>query len=193
VAERYFDAAAGLDVHPDGHPAEIFPSAEDIDAATRLTPHPFVAFAPGARHRNKRWPSRHWRTLARLVRDRGLDVVALGTEAERTLLDGPGVINGFGLSLGVTGAVLARARLAVCNDSGLMHLATAAGTPVVALFGPTVQGFGFAPYHAKAQVLERRLACRPCSATGGAFCPLIHQRCLEGINPLTVARAMEAA
>jgi lipopolysaccharide heptosyltransferase II len=193
VAERYFDAARVLDVRPDGRPAEVFPSAGEQHAAAELAPRPFVALTPGAQHRTKRWPARHWRALAALVRNQGLDVVALGTDAERPLLDQPGVISGFGLSLGMTAALLGRARLAVCNDSGLMHLATAAGAPVVALFGPTVQGFGFAPYRAKARIVERYLACRPCSPTGGAFCPLLHRRCLEGIDPETVARAMEAA
>jgi heptosyltransferase-2 len=193
VPERYFEAARSLGVVPDGRPAEVFPGDTDRQIAADLTPGPFVALAPGAQHRNKRWPSRHWRRLAQLIQDRGLEVVGLGTDEERSLLAETGVIDGFGLSLGSTAAVLARARLAICNDSGLMHLATAAGAPVLALFGPTVQGLGFAPYRAKARVLERQLACRPCSATGGAVCPLLHQRCLAGIDPLTVLRAMDAA
>jgi ADP-heptose:LPS heptosyltransferase len=193
VPERYFDAARELGAVPDGRPAEVFPTDAERRAAEELTPQPFVALAPGAQHRTKRWPARHWARLAQLIRERGLDVVGLGTSEERKLLGEQPVIDGFGLSLGLTAAVLARARTAICNDSGLMHVATAVGAPVVALFGPTVQGLGFAPYRAKATVLERPLACRPCSATGGAICPLLHRRCLNGIDPSVVARAMEAA
>jgi len=71
-------------------------------------------------------------------------------------------------SLQETGALLARARVVVSGDTGVMHMATGVGTPVVALFGPTVAQFGFFPYRAPAAVLERALDCRPCSATGTA-------------------------
>ena len=73
-----------------------------------------------------------------------------------------------------------------------MHMATAVGTPVVALFGPTVRQFGFFPYRARALVLERELPCRPCSYHGGPACPLGHHRCLRDISPDEVARGVEA-
>ena len=57
------------------------------------------------------------------------------------------------------------------GDTGVMHMATGVGTPVVALFGPTVEQFGFFPYRAKATVLQRDLDCRPCSPMGGPRCP----------------------
>jgi heptosyltransferase-2 len=71
-----------------------------------------------------------------------------------------------------------------------MHMATAMRVPVVTLFGPTVQAFGFAPYRARATVLERDLPCRPCSAQGGPVCPLGHHRCLREITPDEVGRAL---
>ena len=193
VAERYFAAARALEVEPDGKAAEVFPSGMDQAAAEAIAPQPFVALAPGARHRTKRWPAAHWRALAGLVRERGLQVVALGTSGEQHLLGGPGITSGFGLSLGITAALLARARVVVCNDSGLMHLAGAVGGRVVTLFGPTVPAFGFAPYRTDAVVLERALGCRPCSAAGGPLCPLLHHRCLSGITPRAVADALVAA
>src|SRR5262249_9073136 len=106
VAERYFEAARTLGVRPDGKPAEGFPSARDPETAAALVGERFVALAPGAQHRNKRWPARHWRSLARMIRDRGRVVVGLGVESERVLLDEPSVISGFGLSLGITAALL---------------------------------------------------------------------------------------
>ena len=72
----------------------------------------------------------------------------------------------------------------------LMRLATAVGTPVVALFGPTVEAFGFSPYHAKAAVLQRELPCRPCSSHGTAACPLKHHRCLQDLQPDQVLEAL---
>ena len=82
--------------------------------------------------------------------------------------------------------------MAVSGDTGPMHLATAVGTPVVALFGPTVEPFGFFPYRGRATVLERPLACRPCSSKGGPRCPLGHHQCLEEIMPdVVLGRALE--
>jgi heptosyltransferase II len=72
-----------------------------------------------------------------------------------------------------------------------MHMATGVATPVVALFGPTVSAFGFFPYQAPALVLERALACRPCSAAGTQVCPLGHHRCLREIAPEEVVGAVE--
>ena len=93
-------------------------------------------------------------------------------------------------SLQETGALLARARVLVSNDTGVMHMATGVGTPVVALFGPTVEQFGFFPYSARATVLQRALDCRPCSAMGSARCPMGHHRCLVDISPADVMTAV---
>jgi heptosyltransferase-2 len=78
----------------------------------------------------------------------------------------------------------------VSGDTGLMHLGTAVGTPVVALFGPTVEAFGFFPWRARATVLQRDLICRPCSAFGGDRCPIDTHACLVEITPAEVADAV---
>jgi heptosyltransferase-2 len=87
--------------------------------------------------------------------------------------------------------VIARAQALASGDTGAMHMGTALGTPVVALFGPTVRQFGFFPYEAPAVVLERSLPCRPCSKMGGARCPLGHHRCLRDITPGEVRSALD--
>jgi heptosyltransferase-2 len=191
AAERYFSAARTLDVVPDGAPAEVFTSAADEARAAALAPHgPYAVLAPGAAHATKRWPGAHWSTLAGRLMTAGLQVVASGTADERALLAAPGVVDAFGLPLGPTAALLRRARVVVANDSGLMHLATAVGAPVVALFGPTARQLGYSPYQARATVLERALRCRPCSPYGGAYCPRGDHRCMIDIVPEQVAAAI---
>jgi heptosyltransferase-2 len=69
-------------------------------------------------------------------------------------------------------------------------MATAVETPVVALFGPTVEPFGFFPYTPRAQVVELALACRPCSSKGSSRCPLGHHRCLGDMPPDLVFEAL---
>ncbi len=193
MAERYFAAASALQVRPDGAPAEVFPTAEQEEYAAGLVPPGAVALAPGAAWANKRWPLEHWRALADRLAARGLPMVAVGSADERSLLQGPGIIDAYGLSLGATAAVLRRARVVVGNDSGLLHLATAVRRPVIALVGPTVGAFGYFPYGVPAEVIERPLACRPCTPSGSPHCPLGHHRCMIEIEPAAVAAAVERA
>jgi heptosyltransferase II len=197
VAERYFEAARDLDVSPDGGPPDFFIGEEsDASARARLASLGFggekalVAMAPGAAHATKRWPAEYWVDLARRITGNGADVVLLGGADEvplgRSIVDlaGEGVGSLVGsLGLQDTGAVIRKAEVLISGDTGVMHMATGVGTPVVALFGPTVRQFGFFPYRAEAKVVEVDLACRPCSAHGGSRCPLGHHRCMRQMAP----------
>jgi lipopolysaccharide heptosyltransferase II len=197
VPERYFSAARDLGVVPDGRPPEFFVGAEASEQVATwlnevgLESEPnVVAMAPGAAHATKRWPLEHWRTLVdKAVRDGhavvivgGPDDAALGAALSHGT--GARVANAAGLfGLQATGAILKRARAVVSGDTGVMHMATGVGAPVVALFGPTVEAFGFFPYSSQATVLELPLPCRPCSSQGGPRCPLGHHRCLVDLRP----------
>ncbi len=197
VAERYFEAAADLDVAPDGGPPELFlnPAAEEkagswLSRAGVGTKRPLVAIGPGAAHATKRWPVPHWIKLVRQIVHTGADIVALGGPedsamgAEIAARGGTQVASAAGeLSLQETGAVLKRSAALISGDTGVMHMATGVGTPVVALFGPTVRQFGFFPYNAHASVVERNLPCRPCSSHGSEACPLEHHLCMREIQP----------
>jgi len=200
VAERYFEAARRLDVHPDGGPPEFSLGAAAQDRVARwlaergLDAGPLAALAPGAAHATKRWPLPHWQALAERLRGAGFRLVALGGPEDRGAARqlSPLAESAAGeFSLQETGACLARARVLVSGDTGVMHMATGVGTPVVALFGPTVEAFGFFPYRARATVLQQDLSCRPCSPTGTARCPLGHHRCLVDVLPDAVAAAVE--
>src|SRR5262245_4718779 len=199
VAERYFEAARGLDVQSDGGPPEFFlPPAARAHmthwlAEVGLDHKPFAVIAPGAAHATKRWPMHHWRALIERLHQLGLGVVAVGGPEDRALAQSldASVINAVGeFTLEETGACLSRAAVAVSGDTGVMHMATGVGTRVVALFGPTVEPFGFFPYSPRARVVELDLDCRPCSAMGSRRCPLGHHRCLLDILPDHVAAAV---
>jgi lipopolysaccharide heptosyltransferase II len=200
VAERYFEAARSLDVRPDGQPPRFFLSPGARDRVDRwlvergLGNASVAALAPGAAHATKRWPIAHWIALAQRLRGAGYAVVPVGGPDDRGLAQQLAADSPAGeFSLQETGALLARARVVVSGDTGVMHMATGVGAPVVALFGPTVEQFGFFPYHARSVVLQRDLACRPCSSTGTPACPLGHHRCLADIPPAEVADAVERA
>ena len=200
VAERYFSAAQDLGVKPDGCPPDFFLGTEageqvfdwlrtvGLEDETNI-----VALAPGAAHATKRWPLEHWHALVARNLESGSAVVIVGGPEDADLgaaLSSGGrgrVANAAGLfGLQGTGALLQRATVLVSGDTGVMHMATAVGTPVVSLFGPTVEAFGFFPYTRRASVLELPLPCRPCSAQGSSRCPLGHHRCLIDLEPIVV-------
>jgi heptosyltransferase-2 len=203
VPERYFHAAAGLDVTPDAGPPEFFlgggaraETAAWLDRAGVNADREIFALAPGAAHVTKRWPVERWTALAAALAADGRQVLLVGGPEDVTIASAvahavPGVLNAAGqFGLQGTGALLRRSRALISGDTGVMHMATGVGTPVLALFGPTVEAFGFFPYHAHARVVQRDLPCRPCSRMGGPACPLGHHDCLRGIAPAEVHAAL---
>lgn len=204
VVERYFDAARDLDVTLDTGSLEMFVSHASIDEANAFlaaqaigTERQLIALAPGAAHFTKRWPLHHWTALVQRLVEAGNDIVVVGGTKEREVAAsmesaalGRAVSAAGRFDLAGTGALLKRARALIAGDTGVMHMATAVGTPVVTMLGPTVQAFGFYPYHAKATVVERPLLCRPCSANGGPACPLKHHRCMQDLQPDMILDAL---
>jgi len=204
VAQRYFDAARSLGVEPDRKRLDFFLSADaerEADswlARAGLADRPLIAVAPGAAHATKRWPAEHWHLLARRLLEDDFDMVVLGGSEDVTLAQSIAagaperIMNAAGeFGLQETGALLRRARTLVSGDTGVMHMAAAVGTTVVALFGPTVRPFGFFPYTDRAEVIELGLSCRPCSSKGGPRCPLGHHRCMLEITPVSVYAAVQ--
>lgn len=150
-------------------------------------PSSFVVLAPGARWGTKRWP--YFPELANAI---DAPCVVIGAAEDAPLgaaivaaAQTPGRIHSAvgALTLRQSAALIDRASVTVTNDSVALHLASALGRPVVALFGPTVPRFGFGPVGEDGIVIEHDgLACRPCSAHGPEVCPLGHHRCLREIG-----------
>jgi heptosyltransferase-2 len=177
----------------------------DFDLDSSLA---FVALAPGSIWGSKRWP--YFVELAASL-TRRIAVIAVGSSddvelgdaivrsvrplrsAEGRLLPGHPAINVCGaLTLRQSAALIGKAVLLVTNDSAPLHLATAMGTPVVALFGPTVTEFGFGPLRAGDMALGvNGLLCRPCSSHGPPQCPLGHHRCMRDLTVEAVLTAIE--
>jgi heptosyltransferase-2 len=104
-----------------------------------------IAIHPGGGRENKRWsPERFTEVGKKLIKD-GFSICLIGGKDEKSLsdyiaekIDKNKVLNFTGkLSLDETAALLKRCCCLVSNDSGIMHLATAVGIPVIAIFGPT--------------------------------------------------------
>ncbi len=139
----------------------------------------FVAVAPGSIWGTKRWPY-----YADLVKRLARPCVIIGSTADCDLADSivtaaptRAVSAAGALGLRASASLISRAAVLVTNDSAPLHLATAVGTPIVALFGPTIPAFGFGPRRPGDRTLGlETLPCRPCSKHGPETCPLGHHR-----------------
>ncbi|MDO8667039.1 MAG: glycosyltransferase family 9 protein, partial [Gemmatimonadales bacterium] len=79
-----------------------------------------------------------------------------------------------------SGELIRRASVLVSNDSAPVHLASAAGTPTIEIYGPTVPSFGFAARAEWSRIVEPDpMTCRPCHHHGPVVCPLVHHRCMR--------------
>jgi lipopolysaccharide heptosyltransferase II len=148
-----------------------------------------IALNPGASNRIKCWPPERFGQLAdRLVNELGVGVVLVGGADERDLAEG--ILNATSLPvldlLGKTtllqlGALLKRCSLLVSGDTGPLHMATAVGTPVVALFG-AIDPLRTGPVGEGHRVIRHaELPCVPCV---GRDCR--HKPYLECMELITV-------
>jgi len=190
---------------PHQTPPALVTTLADRTAAERLLREaslgggPIVALAPGSIWGSKRWP--YYAELAQRLATRAA-VVVVGSTDDRELGEaiasavgraGGRAVNACGrLSLRESAALIGKAAALVTNDSAPLHFAAAAGTPIVALFGPTLPTFGFGPRGPRDVALGvEELACRPCSRHGPARCPLGHHHCMRRLAPEQVLAALE--
>ncbi|HUJ78787.1 MAG TPA: lipopolysaccharide heptosyltransferase II [Nitrospiria bacterium] len=203
-ADYYLQLLSGLGIAARRSWQRLDPTAEERSfAVERLAAEgwtgdrPLIALCPGAGFGPaKRWPVERYGALAvRLVGERGAAVMVLGGAAERSMGQFLSAHTGSSL-IDVTGrtnlreamALLALATAAVSNDSGLLHLAAAVGTPVVALFGPTNPD-RTGPTVAAAEsttILRWPVSCSPCELRE---CPIDH-RCMAWLEPDAVYEAV---
>jgi len=153
-----------------------------------------VALLPGAAYGPaKQWPLGHFQELAAALVHRGSEVVVLGSGAERALGDAivraaPAHVHNLCGETGLDDVVdlLGLARVAVSNDSGLLHVAAAVGTHVLGIYGSSSPAFT-PPLTGNATICYLALSCSPCFARE---CPLGHLRCLTELSPAAVLAAL---
>ncbi len=157
-----------------------------------------VALIPGAEYGSaKRWPLESYGDLAARLVSVGLQVWVLGSENEHKLgetvsaaADHPNAINLCGkTSIADVIDLLGTTKVAVTNDSGLMHVAAAVDTHVIGLYGSSSPLFT-PPLTDTKHVFYRELDCSPCFARE---CPLGHFRCMTEISVDSVCSAVITA
>jgi len=158
-----------------------------------------LALCPGAEFGPaKRWPDKHYASLASTYLDRGWRVVLMGSAkdsevAERIRRSLPPTAHGDCInlcgktSLGQAIDILSQVNAVVSNDSGLMHIAAALQRPMVVVYGSTSPGF--TPPLAEIVATEQiPVDCGPCFKRE---CPLGHMKCLVDLEPRRVVASLD--
>src|SRR5574338_507045 len=145
-----------------------------------------IGFCPGAQHFTKRWPEKYFIELGNTLINDGFSLALFGGKIDKEICSRlsnaiPGIIDlSNDNDLLQTAADIKLCKAVVCNDSGLMHVASAMKTNIIAIFGSSVKEFGFSPYNCNNLILENNsLNCRPCSHIGRSCCPKKHFDCMN--------------
>lgn len=189
-------------------PPRLYPSAADEAAvAPYATAGPYICLAPTSVWFTKQYPEAKWLELLAAL-PQHVRVYLLGGPPDVAACERLAAVSGRDNVTNIAGkigllasaALMRGAVMNYVNDSAPMHLCSAVGAPVTAIFCSTVPAFGFGPLAPVSFVVEtkERLACKPCGLHGHAACPLGHFRCAYGIEvgqllatlPVDVARTL---
>lgn len=159
-----------------------------------MPPAGVVIFCPGAEFGPaKRWPSEYFAELAKRLLPLNLAIWVIGTnkdaQAARIITEiAPNAVNLCGKTELIDAIdLIAITRAVVCNDSGLMHVASALNRPLVAIYGSSSPDFT-PPLNNKAKIIRLNLACSPCFKRK---CPLQHLNCLQQITPEQIFKTLQ--
>ncbi len=181
---------ASLTTAPVAKPA-LYPSTAHFAAVQKWQGAPYICMSPGSVWETKKMPAQNWIDLINAV-PTNYTIYLMGAPNEKDLcaeiLSGSsrgGVINIAGeLNLLEAAALIKGARLNYVNDSAPMHLASATGAPVAAIYCSTIPAFGYGPLSSVQFVIEslEHLPCKPCGLHGKKVCPLGHFNCGHSIT-----------
>jgi ADP-heptose:LPS heptosyltransferase len=172
----------------------------DRQAVPALQPTlPYAILHPGSQWPSRRWPAERFAAVGDALAARGMSVLVTGTSSEADItrrvieLMGHHATDLAGLTtLGTLGALVERAAVIVCNDTGMSHVAAALGTPsVVVSSGSDV--VRWAPANGlRHRVLWQDMPCRPCAYRSCPVTTPCRHPCAAAITSDTVILAASA-
>jgi heptosyltransferase-2 len=202
MVEYYLEILRAMGIKPVQSAPKLWVSHEQSLCAAQIFKHngikesrPVVGILPGAQNSvAKMWLASRFARLADLiVENLNASVAFFGgagdsdrIEAIRRQMRSPSVNLAGQIPLEALGAALQRCRVFVTNDTGPMHVASAVGTPVVAIFGPTDPRIT-APYSGAQSIIQANVPCAPC---GKRQCNR-DLECMKAISTEDVLRAVE--
>lgn len=181
----------------------LHPSKDDeniVDEYLKVTKSDeIISIAPGSVWATKRWSNPKYIELIKKLIVSKYSVLLIGGDEDKIIcsniessVNSNQLINLCGkLSILQSAVAIKKSKTLVTNDSAPLHIASAVNTPCVALFGPTVQEFGFTPIGNSYIIVEKNLECRPCTPHGGEYCPIWTHDCMEMISVEEVFEAIK--
>lgn len=152
----------------------------------------YICLHAGARLRSRRWPPERFADVADALARHGYQIVLTGSSDEihltklvRDFMSFPAVDISGQSSLGATAAILRSARLLVCNDTGVSHIAAAVGVPSVVITMGSDPARWAPLDNARHATVVQPVSCRPCAFE---LCPIGHP-CALAITPAMVIDA----
>jgi ADP-heptose:LPS heptosyltransferase len=147
-----------------------------------------IAFCPGAKHYEKRWPHEDYKkTALHLLDDPSTAIIVISAKPDNLPanldITNPRLVPVRDFDILNIAAILSKSRVALTNDSGLMHLANAVGVRALAIFGPTNPRLGFSPTLPGSNIICDDVSCSPCSVHGQKPCFQPEKYCFKDITP----------
>ncbi|MFC2061900.1 glycosyltransferase family 9 protein [Elusimicrobiota bacterium] len=202
IIQRYLEPLEKIGYITQYVSPEIFLTKDENRKAKSMAGENYIAIAPGAKWKTKRWPAENYIELViKIIKEFNLNIVILGDKSDKELTDA--ILKGVGLlkshivnlagktNIREAAAVIRNSRVVLSSDSAPMHLGWAVGARIIALFGPTVKEFGFQPEDEKVMILEKDMKCRPCSLHGSNKCKFNDQACMQRIEVYEVIDALK--
>ena len=193
IVDRYFEAAANIDVKNDDRGLDYFINDKDeidiVSSLPALFHNDYHALVVGGSYFTKQIPLNKLKEICAIS---SLPLILLGGKDDAKIAEQVyqshknKVLNLCGkLNLNQSASIIQQANKVITSDTGLMHIAAAYKKDIISLWGNTIPEFGMGPYLAgkNSQVLEvTNLSCRPCSKLGYKKCPKGHFKCMNEIQ-----------
>ncbi len=194
TVDLYSRAIARLGLETYSLPTIVPPTSVVESVSSEYNQGRWIGLCPGGSSPHKQWGQERFAVLADLLKSEGWDIVIIGSPVDRSEIAATvqkvgdkRVRQAIEEDMTRLAALLSLCEAVVTNDSGLMHLTAAVGTPVLAIFGPTSPLLGFSPVAPWSIVVYRDLKCSPCSYHGNRPCKYRHRECLDSIEPQVIA------
>jgi predicted lipopolysaccharide heptosyltransferase III len=174
--DRDLEALKPMSIQSGSKDLQLWLTPEEANSADQLLDQlgvqrsqPIVILQPGARYWFKAWPPERFAELADLLTSQyGCQVLIGGSDQDinlaqqvRQMAKSSPIIMAGRTTIKQFAAIAKKSALFVGSDSGAMHIASAVGTPVVALFGPSSPR-EWGPRGGPVEVLYKELDCRSC-------------------------------
>lgn len=204
MVQRYVSLAypaSQAQIAPSYQPPQMIAEAVKTDLvptqdknSKRLILCPGAEFGPA-----KQWPAEHYAQIAQQLIQQGWQVLILGSQADQAIatkitsqIPAEQVKSIFNLcgktELQDAIDLLATADTVISNDSGLMHIAAALHSPLIAIYGPTSPSFT-PPLAENAHIVQLDVDCGPCFKRS---CPEQHHHCMRDINSQQIVNIVES-